>query len=111
MAPSGTLAGLYARTDATRGVWKAPAGTDATLNGVLDCTLPIKTSRTGSSTRWASTACAPSRSTAASRGARARCSGADAQADEYKYIPIRRLALFIEESLYPRHPVGRVRAQ
>ena len=26
--------------------------------------------------------------------------GADAQADEYKYIPIRRLALFLEESLY-----------
>ena len=32
--PSGTLAGLYARTDSTRGVWKAPAGTDATLINV-----------------------------------------------------------------------------
>src|SRR6202012_3166003 len=32
--PSGTVAGLYARTDSTRGVWKAPAGTDATLGGV-----------------------------------------------------------------------------
>ena len=29
VAPSGTLAGLYARTDAERGVWKAPAGTEA----------------------------------------------------------------------------------
>ena len=29
VGPSGTLAGIYARTDATRGVWKAPAGTDA----------------------------------------------------------------------------------
>ena len=26
--------------------------------------------------------------------------GADAQADEYKYIPVRRLALFLEESLF-----------
>lgn len=26
MAPSGTLAGIYARTDASRGVWKAPVG-------------------------------------------------------------------------------------
>jgi phage tail sheath protein FI len=26
--------------------------------------------------------------------------GSDAQADEYKYVPIRRLALFLEESLY-----------
>jgi phage tail sheath protein FI len=29
-AASGTLAGVYARTDSTRGVWKAPAGTEAT---------------------------------------------------------------------------------
>src|SRR6266536_5581561 len=33
-APSGTVAGVFARTDSTRGVWKAPAGTDATLAGV-----------------------------------------------------------------------------
>ena len=32
--PCGFVAGLYARTDATRGVWKAPAGTDASLRGV-----------------------------------------------------------------------------
>ena len=31
---SGTVAGLYARTDAERGVWKAPAGLEATLRGV-----------------------------------------------------------------------------
>ncbi|HSP63556.1 MAG TPA: hypothetical protein VLQ90_11285, partial [Pyrinomonadaceae bacterium] len=30
---SGTLAGIYARTDETRGVWKAPAGADADLRG------------------------------------------------------------------------------
>ena len=34
VAPCGTIAGLFARTDSTRGVWKAPAGTDALLNGV-----------------------------------------------------------------------------
>jgi uncharacterized protein len=33
VGPSGTLAGVYARTDANRGVWKSPAGTDAILNG------------------------------------------------------------------------------
>lgn len=39
--PSGTLAGIYARTDRTRGVWKAPAGTQASLQGVtqLACAL------------------------------------------------------------------------
>ncbi|MFI6644021.1 phage tail sheath family protein [Streptomyces sp. NPDC050504] len=34
LPPSGYVAGLYARIDATRGVWKAPAGTEASLNGV-----------------------------------------------------------------------------
>ena len=30
----GAVAGVFARTDATRGVWKAPAGIEATLAGV-----------------------------------------------------------------------------
>ena len=34
--PSGAVAGIFARTDAQRGVWKAPAGQDATLVGVVD---------------------------------------------------------------------------
>ena len=33
--PCGTIAGVMARTDAQRGVWKAPAGLDATLAGVV----------------------------------------------------------------------------
>ncbi|HEV2641636.1 MAG TPA: hypothetical protein VGT98_02965, partial [Candidatus Elarobacter sp.] len=34
VAPSGTVAGVWASTDAARGVWKAPAGISATLAGV-----------------------------------------------------------------------------
>ncbi len=100
IAASGTAAGLYARTDATRGVWKAPAGTDATLRGVqaleyrltdmengvlnplgVNClrTLPVF-----GRVLW---------------GART-LQGADALASEWKYIPVRRLALFLEESLF-----------
>jgi len=100
MAPSGTLAGVYARTDATRGVWKAPAGTDATLNGVLDLALPVNDLENGQINPLGVNVL---RSFPAygrvSWGARTM-KGADAQADEYKYIPIRRLALFLEESLY-----------
>ncbi len=33
--PTGHVMGVYARTDQTRGVWKAPAGQDAILRGVL----------------------------------------------------------------------------
>lgn len=35
LPPSGYLAGLYGRIDAARGVWKAPAGVEASLNGVV----------------------------------------------------------------------------
>jgi hypothetical protein len=100
MAPSGTLAGIYARTDAQRGVWKAPAGTDATLNGVLDLALPVNDLENGQINPLGINALrsfpAYGRVAWGARTAR----GADAQADEYKYIPIRRLALFLEESLY-----------
>ncbi len=40
-SPVGTIAGLYARTDGNRGVWKAPAGTDATLVGVQAVGYPL----------------------------------------------------------------------
>jgi Phage tail sheath protein FI len=104
--PSGAIAGIMARTDVARGVWKAPAGIDASISGVqglangagqpmnlsdgengilnpagINClrTFPII-----GSVVW---------------GARTM-RGADVLADEYKYIPIKRLALFIEESLF-----------
>ena len=62
---AGALAGLYARTDAERGVWKAPAGTSANHRR-RDRTAPTRspTTRTARSIRSASTACAPSRSSA-----------------------------------------------
>jgi phage tail sheath protein FI len=100
MAPSGTLAGIYARTDAQRGVWKAPAGTDATLNGVPELALNVNDQENGQLNPKGVNVL---RSFAAygrvAWGARTM-KGSDAQADEYKYIPVRRLALFIEESLY-----------
>jgi uncharacterized protein len=100
MAPSGTLAGVYARTDGTRGVWKAPAGTDATLNGVLDLALPVNDLENGQINPLGINVLRnfPAYGRV-SWGARTM-KGGDAQADEYKYIPIRRLALFLEESLY-----------
>jgi phage tail sheath protein FI len=99
-APSGTLAGVYARTDATRGVWKAPAGTDASLRGVqkadylfTDLENGIVNQRGANAIRVFPTA-GP-----VAWGART-LRGDDNLASEYKYIPIRRLALYIEETLY-----------
>jgi phage tail sheath protein FI len=99
VGPSGTLAGVYARTDAARGIWKAPAGTDAVLNGA---TLPIKL------TDLENGGLNPIGINALRNfpvygnlawGART-LDGADQKASEWKYIPVRRMALYLEESLY-----------
>ena len=97
---SGTVAGLYARTDSSRGVWKAPAGIEASLRNVSQLEYKLTDTENGvlnplgigclrnfpvhGSVCW---------------GARTR-EGADTQASEYKYISVRRLALFLEESLF-----------
>ncbi len=98
--PSGMVAGIMARTDVTRGVWKAPAGVDAALVGAQGLSVTMNDDENGQlnplginclrtfpiygNIVW---------------GART-LRGADALGDEYKYVPVRRTALFIEESLY-----------
>jgi len=98
--PCGAVAGIFARTDSQRGVWKAPAGIEATLNGVAALSVKMTDGENGQLNPvgvncmrtfpivghvvW---------------GART-LEGADQLASDWKYIPVRRLALFIEESLY-----------
>jgi phage tail sheath protein FI len=45
--PSGAVAGIMARTDVARGVWKAPAGLDAAINGVQDLQLNLNDLQNG----------------------------------------------------------------
>lgn len=99
-APSGSIAGLYARTDTTRGVWKAPAGTDASLVGAQGVGYVLTDGQNGILNPLGVNCIRsfPVRGIL-SWGART-LQGANAMASEYKYIPIRRLALYIEESLY-----------
>lgn len=40
--PSGVMAGIYARTDISRGVWKAPAGIESTVTGALGLQEPVQ---------------------------------------------------------------------
>ena len=99
-APCGAVAGIFARTDAQRGVWKAPAGLDATLVGVPQLKIPLTDAENGDLNPKGIN-CLRSLP-AAGRvvwGART-LQGDDRLASEWKYIPVRRLALFIEESLY-----------
>ncbi|MDL2076106.1 phage tail sheath subtilisin-like domain-containing protein [Streptomyces sp. GXMU-J15] len=98
--PCGVMAGVLARTDVQRGVWKAPAGTDASLSGVSDLEVPLtdleigRLNPVGINCLRRLPAAGP-----VAWGART-LRGADRLADEWKYLPVRRLALFIEESLF-----------
>jgi phage tail sheath protein FI len=99
-APSGTLAGLYARTDSTRGVWKAPAGVAANLNGAQAVERPMSNGENGVINPLGVNAIRQLNPYGiVSWGART-LRGGDAFGSDYKYIPVRRLALYIEESLY-----------
>jgi len=96
VGPSGFIAGLYARSDRERGVWKAPAGTEAVLRGVqglaakltqpeMDALTelgvnPLRELPGGGYVAW---------------GARTMA-GSDS---EWKYVPVRRFALYLEESI------------
>jgi len=98
--PCGIIAGLYARTDTTRGVWKAPAGTDANLVGVQGIDYLLTDAENGElNPHGVNCLRVFSVYGAVCWGART-VSGDDQIASDYKYVPIRRLALYIEESLY-----------
>lgn len=100
VVPCGTVAGIMARTDVSRGVWKAPAGVDATLNGISGLDVNLTNAENGTLNPLAIN-CLRTFPVIGSVvwGARTMC-GADQLADDYKYLPVRRLALFLEESLY-----------
>jgi len=97
---AGALAGLYARTDSERGVWKAPAGTEALIVGANGLSVTLTDPENGTLNPMGLNCLRtfPVIGTV-SWGART-ARGADLFADEYKYIPVRRLALYLEESLY-----------
>jgi uncharacterized protein len=94
--PAGFAAGLCARTDQRRGVWKAPAGVEATLNGVVgvewdlldthqDDLNPqgvnvIRTIPGAGLVSWGSRTSVPS--------------------SEWRYVPVRRTAMFLRKSIY-----------
>jgi phage tail sheath protein FI len=99
-AACGAVAGIYASTDTSRGVWKAPAGLAATLNGVAGLSVQLTDAENGELNPLGINCLRAF--PAAGRvvwGART-LRGSDQLTDEYKYVPVRRTALFIEESLY-----------
>ncbi|PUA29321.1 MAG: hypothetical protein B0W54_01600 [Cellvibrio sp. 79] len=99
IGPSGAIAGLMARTDATRGVWKAPAGVEANIRDVLGVEVNLTDAENGVLNKKAVNCIRVFPNGLVNWGART-LAGDDDFGSEWKYIPIRRLALNIEESLF-----------
>lgn len=98
--PCGAVAGVMARIDASRGIWKAPAGLEAILVGIPQLSVPLTDAENGElnplGVNCLRTMPAVGR---VIWGART-LQGNDRLGSEWKYTPVRRLALFLEESLY-----------
>jgi phage tail sheath protein FI len=99
--PSGFVAGVYASTDASRGVWKAPAGTAATLSGAAGLETVLNDAQNGS-LNVKGVNCLRSFPVYGNVvwGARTLAGADDAASADWKYVPVRRLTLYIEESLF-----------
>ena len=96
LPPAGYVAGLYGRTDSRRGVWKAPAGTEATLGGTLSLEHVLHDGHSddlnpkginalrvipgAGRVVWGARTLVPS--------------------SEWRYVPVRRTAIYLRTSIY-----------
>lgn len=101
--PSGFVAGIYAQEDAARGVWKSPAGLETALNGTLGVvpTGVMTDAQQGVLNRLGINCLRqfPSLPPVV-YGARTLAYRDAAFKDQWGYIAVRRMALFLEQSLY-----------
>ena len=96
IGPSGAVAGVVARTDTARGVWKAPAGRSASVRGVtLSSAVSRAETRALAQVGVNALRQFPQHGTLV-WGARTLLGGAGG---DYRYLPVRRLALHIERSV------------
>ena len=96
--PSGYVAGMYAKTDALRGVWKAPAGTGAAVAGATGLAANFTDVQQGLLNPSPVNVNVIREFAASGRvvwGARTITSDA-----EWRYVPVRRTAIFLRVSIY-----------
>jgi Bacteriophage tail sheath protein len=98
--PCGFVAGIYASTDASRGVWKAPAGVEAGLTGVSGLEVSLTDLENGTLNVQAINCLRSFRTYGDVVWGARTLRGNDQVGSEWKYVPVRRLALYLEESLY-----------
>ncbi len=98
--PCGFVAGAFAATDADRGVWKAPAGIGANLSGALGLQTVLNDADNGLLNPVAVNCLRQFRTYGNVIWGARTLDGSDAAGSQWKFIPIRRLAMYIESSLY-----------
>lgn len=99
IGPSGAIAGLMARTDTTRGIWKAPAGLEADIRGIMGLEHAMTNEENGVLNKRGINAIRAFPSGIVSWGARTLAGHDVSDNEDYKYISVRRLSLMIEDSL------------
>ncbi len=99
-AACGAIAGTFARVDGSRGVWKAPAGTDAGLAGVVGLPVTLTDAENGRLNPLGINCLRTFRGIGSVVWGARTLRGSDLLSDDYKYVPVRRLALYLEETLY-----------
>ncbi|HEX2047970.1 MAG TPA: phage tail sheath C-terminal domain-containing protein [Acidimicrobiales bacterium] len=90
---SGAVAGVIARTDATRGVWTSPAGLEAELDGVVELDLALD-DRDGGRLNALGVNCLRS-----FHGTGPVVWGARTTSPEWKYLSVLRTSLYLQESI------------
>jgi uncharacterized protein len=99
-AACGAIAGIFAATDNSLGVWKAPAGIEAGIVGIAELEFNLADGESGQLNPLGINSLRNFPTVGPVVWGARTLRGADVFADDYKYVPVRRLALYIEESLY-----------
>jgi phage tail sheath protein FI len=102
LPPSGFVAGIYARTDVNRGVWKAPAGLETTVSNTTGVVSRGRmTDMRHGTLNPKGVNCLrdfPGIGTVVF-GARTLVTE-NPSFEQWRYVPVRRMALFLEQTLY-----------
>jgi uncharacterized protein len=97
---SGAVAGIMARTDALRGVWKAPAGLDAGVAGAVGLTAPTNDDVSGTLNPLGLNVLRTFPGVGMVVWGARTLAGSDVLSSDSKYVPVRRLTDYLSASLY-----------
>jgi phage tail sheath protein FI len=100
LPPSGAVAGVMARTDSERGVWKAPAGLTAGVAGATGLAYPTSDAVSGALNPFGINVLRGFPGAGLVVWGARTLGGSDIRDDAFKYVPVRRLTDYIEASLY-----------